>query len=96
MANKAELNDYSEKPFFKVDKTYEQGRLIAWSGGAKQQEQLFWTLIEVIGEKIDYLFKEEIDVGTDDTVWRRISGGILSGDLRSAIETDADFFFHDI
>lgn len=95
MANKAELNGYSEKPFFKTDKDYDQGRIIAWAGGADQQKRLFWSLAEVIGERIDYLFKEEVDTNADGTVWRRISGGILLSDLRSAVESDADLFFHD-
>jgi hypothetical protein len=95
MANKAELNGYSEEPFFKADKDYDQERIVAWAGGAEQQEQLFWSLTEVVGERIDYLFKKEIDQDTDGIVWRRVSGGILSSDLRSAVQTDADLFFHD-
>jgi hypothetical protein len=95
MANKAELTGYSEKPFFKNDKGYNQGRIVAWAGGADQQKQLFWSLAEVIGERIDYLFKEGIDTNSDGIVWRRISGGILSNDLKSAIESDSDLFFHD-
>jgi hypothetical protein len=95
MANKAELNGYTEKPFYKTDQDYEEARFIAWLGGADQQAQLFWSLAEVIGERIDYLFKEEIDTNSDGIVWRRIFGGILYEDLKSVVESDAELFFHD-
>lgn len=95
MTNKTELNGYSEEPFFKIDTDYEQVRIIAWAGGAEQQEQLFWSLAEVIGERIDYLFKEEIDADAKGSVWRRISGGILFEDLKSVVEIDTELFFHD-
>ena len=95
MANKAELNGYTEEPFYKSDKDYEEPRFIAWAGGADQQAQLFWILAEVIGERIDYLFKEEIDTNSDGIAWRRIFGGILYEDLKSVVESDADLFFHD-
>ncbi|MEW6585492.1 MAG: hypothetical protein AB1442_07735 [Nitrospirota bacterium] len=95
MANKAELNGYSEEPFYKPDKDYEEARFIAWAGGATQQAQLFWSLAEVVGERIDYLLKEEIDKNSDGIVWRRIFGGILYDDLKSVVESDEDLFFHD-
>lgn len=95
MANKAELNGYTEKPFFKTDRDYNPIRIIAWAGSADNQAQLFWLLAKVIGERIDYLFKEEIDANSDGIVWRRVSGGILYGDLKSVIESDTEYFFHD-
>ena len=95
MTNKAELNGYSEKPFFKTDKNYDQERIVAWAGDADQQKRLFWSLADIIGERIDYLFKEEIDTNSDGIVWRRISGGIFLIDLKSVVESDADLFFHD-
>lgn len=95
MANKAELDGYSEEPFFKIDKDYEIQRLVAWAGGAEPQEQLFWALAEVCGERIEYLLKEEVDLDSDGLLWKRVSGGILFDDLKSAVATDSDLFFHD-
>ena len=79
----------------KTDKDYKEARFIAWAGGATQQALLFWSLAEVVGERIDYLFKEEIDKNSDGIVWRRIFGGILYNDLKSVVESDEDLFFHD-
>lgn len=56
MANKAELNGYTEVPFYKTSKDCEEARFIAWPGGADRQAQLFWSLAEAIGERINYLF----------------------------------------
>ena len=95
MANKAELNGYAEKPFYKTDKDFDQVRIIAWAGNADQQAQLFGLLAEVVDKRIDYLFKEENDRNEDGIVWRRISGGILYEDLKTVVESDVDLFFHD-
>lgn len=95
MVNKAELRGYSEEPFFKTDKDYDQGRIIAWAGDVERQAQLFWSLAEALGERIDYLLKVELDVNEKASQWRRIFGNILLSDLKVAIKSHDELFFHD-
>lgn len=94
MVNKAELRGYSEEPFFKTDKDYDQGRIIAWAGDVERQAQLFWSLAEALGERIDYLLKVELDVNEKASKWRRIFGNILLSDLKVAIKSHDELFFH--
>jgi len=93
-ANKAELNDYLQAPFFKVAPGG-HADLVAWAGGAEQQELLFWSLTRAVGERIDYLFKEYVDKKDDRIVWRRVKGGIFFKDLEVVVQSDHEFFFHD-
>ena len=94
MTSKAELDGYREKPFFKAAPGG-YADLVAWAGGAEHQEELFWSLAGLGGEKLEYLFKEYVNDDEDGPVWRRASGGILLSDLRAVVEADREFFFHD-
>jgi hypothetical protein len=94
MANKAELETYAEAPFFKPDPR-RIAECVAWTGGAEQQEKVFWKLAELIGDRIEYLLKETVDQNGDEMVWRRVSGGIFRSDLVEVIGGDSELFFHD-
>ena len=52
-------------------------------------------MIELIGDRIEYLLKEHIDEDEGRLIWRRTSGGIYPKDLRSVVESDSELFFHD-
>jgi hypothetical protein len=93
MANKAVNKGYTEDPFYKLDKRYSGTRYIAWAGDKEQQAQLFWLPTDIIGPRIEYLFKIEIDISSDGIIWQRIYGGILYDDLKCIIESDEGLFF---
>jgi hypothetical protein len=94
MPSKAELDSYAGSAFFKPDPSG-LADLVVWAGDAMHQERLFWVLLPIIGDRIDYLFKEHVDCKGDEMLWRRVTGGIFRDDLSEVIRSDAELFFCD-
>lgn len=92
MPNKAELESYTESPFFKPDPSG-VADFVAWAGDAMHQELLFWTRHPMIADRIDYLFKEHIGSKEDEMLWRRVAGGIFRDDLAEVIRSDSELIF---
>jgi hypothetical protein len=82
---KANRPDYDESPFF-FEETYQDGqRLVAWAAREEHQQLLFFTLLDGLRDRIEYLFKErDYSVGVDPkTDSREENGSEFKAESRS-------------
>ena len=92
---KSARNDYSENPFFYTEVFEGSPRTIAWDQSTENQKKIFYSLVGLFGDRIDYLFKECTGEDSEYESWVRISGGIYKTDLIHLIEQNEEWFFND-
>lgn len=91
---KAYRADYAHTMFCFSEPFGDGFRLIVWHEEEGVQKALFFDLLESMGERIEYLFKEEVDAEAEDR-WSRICGGLYKDDLKRLIHRFQDWFFSD-
>lgn len=92
---KSVATGYEKSPFYFEDDEADMTRLVAWVGNEESQEKVFFGLLEVMGERIDYLLKESDGAEEEEQKWKRIQGGIYRPDLLDVIKKNKEWFFGD-
>lgn len=92
---KSAVDGYEKPPFYFQEKEGDSTRTVAWVGDERSQEKVFFDLLNVIGDRIDYLLKEADGFDEEEIRWKRIQGGILHSNLVEVIENNKDWFFGD-
>ena len=92
---KSARNEYKEKPFYFTEIFEGSPRTIAWDESTENQKDIFFGLLSLLEERIDYLFKEDTDDTNEKDRWIRISGGIYKSDLIDLITLHEKWFFND-
>ncbi len=92
---KSAVDGYEKSPFYFQEKEGGSSRLVAWVGDERSQENAFFDLLEVIGDRIDYLLKEGDGFDEEEIKWKCLQGGILHSELVQVIERNKEWFFGD-
>jgi hypothetical protein len=92
---KAARNAYDETAFFYSEPLEGGYRIVGWYPREKDQMKLFFLLLERMGDRIEYLFKEEDLKSENPNQWTRISGGIYKNKLKALIQKYEKWFFND-
>lgn len=92
---KAARDDYNEDGFFYREQNGKEWRFVVWDSSEKMQSDIFLQLVANMSDRIEYLFKEDIDDESEDLRWIRISGGIYKDNLISLIKKFDAWFFSD-
>jgi len=91
---KAVQPKYDEGAFFYEEQFEGARRTVVWAPAVELQRAVFEALLNPIGDHIEYLFKEKIDI-REEQAWDRIAGGILKEDLVQLIRTHDSWFYAD-
>ncbi len=92
---KSARKDYTESAFFYREQNGKEWRLVAWDPSETGQRALFYRLIDDMADRIEYLFKEDLDDESGELRWKRISGGIYKERLTALIQRFDKWFFTD-
>lgn len=92
---KATVGGYAKKPFFFLEHSGENRRWAAWIAGEAEQKRAFYSLVEVIGPRVDYLLKINVGVSDDTITWERTMGGVMKDDFLRLVGRFEKWFFAD-
>ncbi len=92
---KAARNDYTEAAFFYREQNGKEWRFVVWDPSETGQRTLFFRLLADMSDRIEYLFKEDLDDESEEIRWVRISGGIYKERLTALIQRFDKWFFSD-
>ena len=85
---------YDESAFFYEEQFEGARRAVVWAPAVELQRAVFEALLNPIGDRIEYLFKEKLYVQEEQT-WDRIAGGILKEALVQLIRAYDSWFYED-
>ena len=92
---KSARNEYSESPFYYTEVFEGAPRTIAWHESTDSQIAIFYELLDLLEDRVEYLFKEDTGETDGHEKWSRISGGIYKSALIELIQKHEKWFFGD-
>lgn len=92
---KAARTDYHDEPFYYSEIFEESARTIAWHKSTAAQKEIFYQLLDLCNDWVDFLFKENPGNCESYNDWLDITGGILKADLLDLIQINEEWFFND-
>jgi hypothetical protein len=92
---KSARNDYKEKPFYYKEDFEGQRKTVAWDEATESQKKILYGIMDLMDERIEYLFKEDTGEGDGYSRWSRIIGGIYKTTLLELISSYEKWFFND-